>query len=304
MPILLEKGTIVADFRVEAVLGESDLSTVYRAKQLALNRTVALKILAHDLSDDPGFRERFRREGRLQAALDHPHIVPIYQAGEDDQGLFLAMRLVRGPTLKDMIISRELDVGRSLRLLGQVADALDAAHHVGLIHRDVKPQNVLVAARDHAYLADFGLTKDAAEDAPLTESGQFIGTIDYVAPEQIQAEKASARSDVYALAGVLFECLTGVVPYPRPQEPAVLYAHLLDPPPRVTDQRPELPTGLGDVIAKGMAKTPADRYASASRLIAAARDAMGDTVRAATMPPRPLRSPQETGVRPTRRRGA
>jgi serine/threonine protein kinase len=294
---VLPKGTIFAGYRVHGILGESSMSIVYSATQLALNRTVALKVLIPDLSSDPSFRERFRREGRLQATLDHPHIVPVYQAGESEHGLFLAMRLVRGPTLKDLILSRELDAGRSLRLLEQVAEALDAAHEVGLIHRDVKPQNILVGARDHAFLADFGLTRDAAESR-LTESGQFIGTIDYVAPEQIQGGDATILSDVYALAGVLFECLTGVVPYPKPNEPAVLYAHMSEPPPEVTSRRPDLPAAFDAVIAAGMATDPSARYPSASRLVEEARRALGEAARAATTPPGPLQASEEAGVRP------
>src|ERR687895_763358 len=190
------------------------MGVVYEATQLSLNRTVALKILAANLSDDPAFRERFRREGLLQAAIDHPHIVTVYEAGETEHGLFLAMRLVRGPNLKDMVLAREIDAGRTLRILAPVADALDAAHEEGLIHRDVKPQNILVGGRDHAFLADFGLTKLPGEKS-LTETGQFLGTLDYVAPEQIVGERATARTDVYAFGAVLCECLTGSVPYPR-----------------------------------------------------------------------------------------
>ena len=294
---MLEKGTTVAGFRVDGILGESSMSIVYSATQVALNRTVALKILNPDLSSDPSFKERFRREGRLQATLDHPHIVPVYEAGEAAQGLYLAMRLVRGPTLKDMILARELDAGRSLRLLEQVADALDAAHEVGLIHRDVKPQNILVGASDQAFLADFGLTRQA-DEARLTESGQFIGTIDYVAPEQIQGGDATILSDVYALAGVLYECLTGVVPYPKPNEPAVLYAHMAEPPPEVSSRRPDLPPAFDEVIATGMATDPSARYPSASRLVEEARSALGETARAATTPPGPLQASEEAGVRP------
>jgi hypothetical protein len=280
---LLENGTMVAGYRIDGPLGEGGMGVVYRATQISLNRTVALKILAGELSDDLGFRERFRREGQLQAAIDHPHIVTVYEAGETEHGLFLAMRLVRGPTLKDLVRGHELDGERTLRILVPVAEALDRAHEVGLIHRDIKPQNILVGAGDHAYLADFGLTK-APDEASLTETGQFIGTIDYVAPEQIRGEGATERSDVYALAGVLFECVTGRVPFSKPSEPAVLFAHMSEPPPRVTELQPDAPAALDAVILQGMAKVPAERQASASDLMRDAQRALGGTVSTPTPP--------------------
>src|SRR4051794_21706067 len=190
---------------------------VYEGAQPSLNPTGALKLLATNLGDDPAFRERFRREGLLQAQIDHPNIVTVYEAGESEHGLFIAMRLVRGPNLKDMIVARELDAGRTLRILRPVADALDAAHGAGLIHRDIKPQNVLVGARDHPFLADFGLTKGVGEKS-LTRTGQFVGTLDYISPEQIQGERATPQSDIYSLTGVMYECLTGVVPFPKESE--------------------------------------------------------------------------------------
>ena len=188
------------------------MGVVYRATQLSLGREVALKLLAAELSEDPGFRARFQREAKLQAALEHEHIVPVYEAGQTDDGLFMAMRLIDGPTLKDLILEGQLDPRRSLRILAQVAQALDAAHDAGLIHRDIKPQNILIEQGDRVYLADFGLIK-APDEARLTDTGQFIGTIDYVSPEQIQGEAATAASDSYALAAVLYECLTGQVPF-------------------------------------------------------------------------------------------
>jgi serine/threonine-protein kinase len=291
---LLAKGTTVAGYRIDGPLGEGGMGVVYRATQLSLNRSVALKILSADFGEDAAFRERFRREGLLQAAIDHPHIVTVYDTGESPHGLYLVMRMVRGPTLKDMILSRELDPGRSLRLLSQVADALDTAHDAGLTHRDVKPQNILIGARDHAYLADFGLTKAPDEAGRLTATGQFVGTIDYVSPEQIQGEPASDRSDVYALTGVLYECLVGAVPFPKPAEAAVVYAHISEPPPRPTQERPELPGAIDDVIAKGMAKDPGERYASPGELLRDAHRAFGEAVGSA---PGPLTTPEETGVR-------
>jgi serine/threonine-protein kinase len=292
----LEKGTTIAGYRIEGILGQGGMGVVYEATQLSLNRTVALKLLAANLGDDPAFRERFRREGLLQAQIDHPNIVTVYEAGDTDEGLFLAMRLVRGPNLKDMIISRELDAGRTLRILTPVADALDGAHAEGLIHRDIKPQNILVSGRDHAYLADFGLTKAPGEKS-LTKTGQFVGTLDYISPEQIRGKPASKQSDIYALAAVLYECLSGVVPFPKDSEAAVLYAHMSDDPPLVTEARPELPAALDDVIRKAMSKNPEERHASASDLMRDAEEAFSRKTRAAMSPPGPLESPQETGIR-------
>src|SRR2546423_5270631 len=270
------------------------MAVVYRATQLSLNRPAALKVITSEASDDPSFRERFRREGQLQAAIDHPHIVTVYEAGESEHGLFLAMRVVRGPTLKELILSGQLDPARAVRLLTQVAEALDAAHDVGLIHRDVKPQNILVGAHDHAYLADFGLTK-APGGAGLTEEGQFLGTIDYVSPEQARGGNATHCSDIYALAGVLCECLTGEVPFPRPNEPAVLYAHMSDPPPRLSERRSDLPPALDDVIAKGMAKEPDDRPASATELMQDAARASPQAEAPAHPPPAPGAAPRGVG---------
>ncbi len=287
---MLDQGTNVAGYRIDGVLGVGGMAVVYRATQLSLNRPAALKVFASEPSDDPAFRERFRREGQLQAAIDHPHIVGVYEAGQTEHGLFLAMRVVRGPTLKELILSGQLDAGRAVRVLTQVAEALDAAHDVGLIHRDVKPQNILVGAHDHAYLTDFGLTKASGQPG-LTEEGQFIGTIDYVSPEQARGEDATHHSDVYALTGVLFECLSGEVPFPRPNEPAVLYAHLSDPPPRLSDGRSDLPPALDDVIASGMAKDPDARPRSATELMQDAAGAFPE--RAAAGPP-----PASQGPRP------
>ena len=293
---MLERGTVIAGYRVDGVLGAGGMGVVYEATQLSLDRTVALKVLGPDVGDDPDFRRRFRREGRIQAALDHPHIVTVHEAGEVDGGLFIAMRLVRGLTLKDMIVARELDPGRTLRILRRVADALDAAHEAGLIHRDVKPQNILVGSRDHPFLADFGLTL-AADGTHVTATGQFVGTFDYVAPEQIRAEDPTPAMDIYALAGVLYECLTGQVPFPQRSQAAVIYAHMERPPPRVSDQRPELPEGLDAVIAHGMAKQASARPATASELIDAAEHAFDRRSRAALQPPGPVEAPEEVGVR-------
>jgi hypothetical protein len=290
----LDNPTVVAGYRIDGTLGEGGMGTVYRATQLSLERVVALKVLTAELSADPAFRERFRREGLLQAALDHPHIVTVYEAGEAEGRLFLAMRMVEGPTLKDLILRRQLDDRRALRLLTQVAEALDAAHAKGLIHRDVKPQNVLVGAGDHAYLADFGLTK-GHDDAGMTETGQFVGTIDYISPEQARGEHATARSDVYALTAVLCECLTGQVPFERATEERALLAHLTEPPPNLSRVRSDLPAAMDAVVAQGMAKDPEDRPASAGELMLKARRALGAAPAEA---PAPVPSTDTTRLRP------
>src|SRR5215211_4200066 len=293
---VLENGTKVSGYEIEGVLGHGGMGVVYEARQLALGRKVALKILALTLGMDPSFKERFKNEGRIQAALDHPHIVTVFEAGEWEDSLFIAKRLVRGPNLKEMIIARELEGARTLRILRPIAEALDAAHEAGLIHRDIKPQNILVGARDRAYLADFGLTK-GMDDAGLTQTGQFVGTIDYIAPEQIRGEPATGACDIYALSAVLYEFMTEAVPYPKPSDAAVMYAHLSEPPPLVTEQRPELPPNLDEVICKAMDKDPEGRYATATQLIDEAEKALGKRVRAVITPPRPIEGPEEAGIR-------
>jgi serine/threonine-protein kinase len=262
----LEHGSRVAGYEIEGVLGHGGMGTVYAAREVALDREVALKILTLAPGMDPVLAQRFRKEGRVQAALDHPNVVAVYDAGESEDGPFIAMQLVRGDTLKDKIVARELDPGRALRILRPVADALDAAHVAGIIHRDVKPQNILVAEGDHPYLADFGLTK-RVDGTALTSAGQFVGTIDYVAPEQILGQSPTWACDVYALGAVLFECLTGAVPYHEHADAAVLYAHLSAPPPRPSDVRAELPPALDAVVAAAMAKDAGARPASATALI-------------------------------------
>jgi predicted Ser/Thr protein kinase len=284
---VLSVGTEVAGYRIEGVLGQGGMGVVYEATQLSLNRRVAFKLLAASLSEDVAFQERFRREGRLQASIDHPHIVTVYEAGESEAGLFIAMRLIRGPNLKDLIVRGEVDPDRAIRLLGPVADALDEAHRLGLIHRDIKPQNVLVGARDHAYLADFGLIK-APDATALTMSGAFVGTLHYISPEQIRGEPAKAASDIYALAAVLYESLAGEVPFRRDTEAAIIYAHLSHDPPPLHERRAELPPAVDDVIRRGMAKDPELRPSSAIQLVEEAARALGS--QAPTAVPVPARS--------------
>ena len=295
---MLENGVLLEGYRIDRLIGEGGMGTVYEATQLSLDRKVALKLLSTDLSVDSGFRERFRHEARIQGAMDHPNIVTVHEAGESEYGLFIAMELIRGATLKDLIVGRELDAGRTLRILAQVAEALDSAHEAGLIHRDIKPHNILVRAgrRDHAYLADFGVTK-VRGGTNLTKTGHFVGTVDYMAPEQIRGEPATRETDIYALGTVLYECLSGVVPFPKDSDVAVMYAHLADPPPQLTQERPELPPQLDAVISTAMAKTPEERYASAVRMMEAFEAALGDGGKAAVAIPPPVETPEEIGLR-------
>jgi hypothetical protein len=264
--MLIQPGTIVGGYRVEGILGRGGMSAVYSARHPELDRRVALKVLADDLSSSPDFVARFRREGRLQASLEHAHAVTVYEAGESEHGLYLAMRLIPGPTLALLLAERALDARRALALLAQVADALDAVHAAGLVHRDVKPQNVLIGEEDDAYLGDFGLVRVGGA-AGVTETGKLMGTIAYLAPEVIRGGEWVPASDRYAFAAMAFECLTGGVVFPRGTEAAILYAHTSEPPPRISRRRRELPASLDDVFAKALAKEPNERPGSARELI-------------------------------------
>jgi Protein kinase domain len=271
--MLIECGTIVGSYQVEGILGRGGMGVVYSATHVDLDRQVALKVLAEELSASPEFVARFRREGRLQASLEHPHAVTVYEAGESEYGLYLAMQLVPGSTLALLLEERALDARRALALLAQVADALDAAHAAGLVHRDVKPQNVLVGKADDAYLGDFGLVRLGGA-AGVTATGSLIGTIAYLAPEVIQGAEAGPASDRYAFAAMTFEALTGTVVYPRGTEAAVLYAHTNEPPPSATSRRAELPKALDEIFAKALAKDPAERPKSAQAFIDRIRTAV------------------------------
>jgi serine/threonine protein kinase len=271
---VLPRGAQVAGYEVEGVLGRGGMGIVYEARQPSTGREVALKVFALANCVDPSFRKRFQREGRIQAAIDHPNIAAVFEAGEWEEALFIAMRLVRGPNLKALTIAGGLEAERALRILTPVAAALDAAHAAGLTHRDVKPQNILVGEGDRAFLADFGLTKGLG-DTVLTRAGEFVGTIDYSAPEQILGQPATSAADVYSLGAVLYECLTGTVPFPRHTDAAVMYAHLSEPPPLVRDERPELPPALDDVVCRALAKDPQERQPGAGALMDDAARALG-----------------------------
>jgi hypothetical protein len=269
----LAPGDVFGGFRIEAVAGRGGMGVVYRAVQLDLGRPVALKLIASDRAADPAFRERFQRESRMAAAIDHPNVVPVHGAGEEDGQLYLVMRFVPGTDLH-RLVKREgpLAPMRAAEIVAQVASALDAAHAAGLVHRDVKPANVLLAG-DHAYLSDFGLTRLLSSEEQLTETGQWLGTTDFSSPEQLQGERVDARADVYSLGCVLHAALLGGPPYPRGTVPATLLAHLQDPPPRPSESG--APAGFDRVMARALAKAPGDRYPSAGDLgraaLAAAR---------------------------------
>jgi serine/threonine protein kinase len=268
-------GTEVGGYRVVEPLGRGGTSVVYRAEHVRLGRPAALKLLTPGLGE-ADFRTRFLRESQLVASLDHPSIVPVYDAGEAPGGvLYIAMACVE-ENLKALLEEEgPLPVRRTLRILGQVGSALDAAHQHGLVHRDVKPANILVGPDDRAYLSDFGVAKDLSTNG-TTRTGTFVGTIDYCAPEQIEGKPVDARTDVYALACVLHECLTGEAPFHRPSEVAVLNAHLHAPPPKLTRAAPGVPQALEHVVAKALSKSPLDRYASCGEFLAAARAAAAE----------------------------
>jgi streptogramin lyase len=267
---MLEVGQEIGGHRIEAVAGRGGMGVVYKATHVALNRTVALKLISPDLADDPDFRARFKRESELAASLDHPNVVPIYHAGEDAGKLYVTMRFVEGTDLREMItLEQRLDPQVAARIISQVASALDAAHARGLVHRDVKPANVLIAEQNghhHAYLTDFGLTKQISSQSGLTKTGMMVGTVDYIAPEQLQGSTIDARADIYALGCVLYEALTGQVPYPRDSEPAKMWAHMGEPPPSPRAIAPDLPGPLEEVIHRAMAKEPDARFPSAGDL--------------------------------------
>ena len=274
----LAPGTTVAGYQVETLIGRGGMGAVYRAREEGLGRKVALKVIAPELAQDERFRERFLRESRIAASLDHPHVIPIYQAGEEDGLLFLAMRYVEGYDLAKLVAEEgALEPRRALELLGQIAEALDAAHEKGLVHRDVKPSNVLIAeaaGREHCYLGDFGLTKRTGSLSGVTAAGEIVGTLEYVAPEQITGDPLDERSDVYSLGCVLYECLTGQAPFPRATDVALLWAHVHEEPTPPSKARPDLPKELDTVLARALAKEPGRRYRSAGELIAATRSAL------------------------------
>src|SRR4051795_2550696 len=265
-------GDVFAGHRIEGVAGRGGMGVVYRAIQIDLDRPVALKVIAPHLAQDESVLERFVAEWPAAAAIDHPHVLPIYYAGESDGTLYLAMRFVDGEDLRHLIrAAGSVEPGRASEIVDQIGGALDAAHARGLVHRDIKPANVLLGAGDHAYLTDFGLTKRAGASTGLSRSGQWVGTLGYVAPEQIRGERIDARADVYALGCLLYYELTGQVPFPREGDEARLWAHINDAPPKPSQTHPGVPAAFDDVVARALAKRPDDPYPSAGAPAALAK---------------------------------
>jgi tRNA A-37 threonylcarbamoyl transferase component Bud32 len=278
MPSPVTAGTLFADFRVESLIGEGAMGRVYLAEDTRRGGSVAIKLLAPELARDERFRQRFLRESRIAASLDHPRIVPTVAYGEVEGVLYLALTHVDGVDLRTLL-RREgtLQPARALDLLAQVGEALDAAHAAGLVHRDVKPGNILVASGSEgecAYVCDFGLARHVASVGSLTGDRGFVGTIDYVSPEQIEGGPLDGRADVYSLGCVLYECLAGVRPFERESELAVVFAHLNEQPPCLSRWRSDLPAAFDDYFRIALAKSPEERYGSCAESVEAARAAL------------------------------
>ena len=270
----------LADYHLEERIGAGGMAVVFRARDERLQRRVALKVLAPALAGDEAFRHRFIRESRAAAAVDDPHIIPVFEAGEAEGVLFLAMRYVPGGDVRTLVRrAGQLSPAQALAIISPVASALDAAHSAGLVHRDVKLANILLDVRpgrpDHVYLSDFGLSKMVMSSLGPTKAGQFLGTPGYSAPEQLEGKQVDGRADQYSLACATFELLCGQTPFPRDQLAAVIWAHLSEPPPTLTSRRPDLPPAIDSVLAKALAKDPADRYASCRAFAEALREALG-----------------------------
>ena len=269
-------GTEIAGFHIESVLGQGGMGTVYIAEQSSPTRKVVLKLLRSELTEDEAFRRRFVHESEAAASTEHPNIVPIYSAGEADGVLYIAMRYVEGDDLRALIAHEgRLPPERAIEIVSQVASALDAAHARGLVHRDVKPSNILLDQQGNAYLSDFGLIKRSEVDTGLTKTGQFMGSIEYCAPEQIRGDEVDGRADVYSLGCVVFEAISGRPPFTRDTEVATLYAHLEQEPPRLSSVAPASNAELDAVVAKALAKDPIRRFATAGAFARDGRHATG-----------------------------
>ncbi|CAM3540145.1 protein kinase [Kibdelosporangium persicum] len=285
-------------YRVEGLLARGGMGEVHRAYDTRHDRVVALKLLTDHAANDEEFRKRFKREAHAAARLREPHVIPIHAYGEIDGRLYLDMRLVEGEDLRRTLTARgPLSPSAAVDIVSQVAGALDAAHAEGLVHRDVKPSNVILQG-DFAYLVDFGIARPLTSNTDITGTGEAVGTVAYMAPERFGRGPTDHRVDIYALACLLFQCLTGEKPYTSENALAVIFAHANEDPPKPSERRPGVPVGLDQVVATGMAKTPADRFATAGELAAAARQALKGqaTQRLSTVPvlpqPQPQRPPQ------------
>ncbi len=267
-------GTTFGKYRITRLLGKGGGGAVYEAYDTGKGRTVALKILAEEFSNDATFRTRFQRESQAAAVLQEPHVIPIHDWGEIDGSLYIDMRLVQGQTLLDLIANGPLEPALAVAIIGQVGEALDAAHAEGLIHRDVKPQNIIVTPADFVYLVDFGIA-EAKGDPRLTTAGTQIGTLNYMAPERFSNEATTSAVDVYSMACVLYESLTGDAPFAGDHLEKLVAAHIASPPPRPSAANPRVPAALDDVVTRGMAKHPDDRYGTAGGLGRAALRALG-----------------------------
>ncbi len=272
----------IASYQMVEEIGRGGMAVVYRARDVRLGRWVALKVLAGDLARDDAFRRRFIRESRAAATVDHPNIIPIFDAGEAGGVLFIAMRYVGGQDVHSLLNrAGPLPPARAAGIVAQVASALDAAHACGLVHRDVKPANMLLGglaedgSEDHVYLSDFGISKTSQATTNLTLTGQVLGTLNYLAPEQIEGRTVDGRADAYSLACAAFEMLAGAPPFRRDQSLAVMWAQLSAPPPALTSARPDLPAAVDQVMFRGLAKAPEERYPSCRAFAAALQEACG-----------------------------
>jgi len=282
------EGTPFGRYRLVELLGRGGMGEVWRAFDTRTDRMVAIKVLPAHLTKDSTFEERFRREARAATRLNNPHVIPIHDYGEIDGRLFVDMRIIEGHDLSAELLAGPLDPQRAVSIVEQVADALDAAHRVGLVHRDVKPSNIVLDG-DFAYLIDFGLAR-AVTDTELTVTGTAVGTMDYMAPERFESKQADARSDVYSLACVLHQCLTGAKPFPTGMVEGLIAAHMFTVPPKASQMRAGIPTTFDDVVSIGMAKDPDKRYQTPKALAAAARQALAGPAPATvvtTLPPTP-----------------
>jgi serine/threonine protein kinase len=312
---MIGPGSELGGFAIESIAGRGGMGVVYRARQRLPDRIVALKVISSEYADDPQFRTRFEREAAIAAQIEHPNVIPVHAVGEADGTLFIAMRFVDGVDLRKILTQEgRLEPSRAAAIVDQVAQALDAAHARGLVHRDVKPANILVSSsggREHVYLSDFGLARHIVGSHGLTGTGAFIGTIDYVAPEQARGDHVDARADIYSLGCVLFQSLTGTVPFPADNHLAKLFAHGSQPPPSALDRNPTLPVEFDPVLKRAMAKEPDERQASAGDLGRAAIAAASGTAPTAPertvatgaaapaqAPPEPAPSPREPAPSP------